>query len=275
MLNKMRCCKTLPVTRRLAVLLVALLATTSLAQQFDAAGEKQLVELINQERAHEGQPPLAVDKRLTQAARKHTALLVKHQSLSHQFVEEQPLRSRLVDENLRSDRQAENVALEMDVPGAHAVLMNSPPHRANILSARYNAVGVAVMQSGDRLYVTEDFAHRLPDYSDLEADAVLQKALTDYASAHGAPTPVRKPQAALHEMACNMAVIDELDTGTPRSIVGVHRVVAWTAADLEQLPDSVKEAISQPLKNGYSLGVCFASSVTQPGGMYWIAMVTY
>ena len=43
------------------------------AGQFDSAGEKQLVELINQERAREGLPPLAVDERLTQAARKHTA----------------------------------------------------------------------------------------------------------------------------------------------------------------------------------------------------------
>ncbi len=52
-------------------------AATSSAQQFDVAGEKQLVELINQARVSEGLPPLAVDERLTQAARKHTQLMVQ------------------------------------------------------------------------------------------------------------------------------------------------------------------------------------------------------
>src|SRR5271166_6155933 len=177
MLNKMRSYETLAVARTLilALLLMSLLPAASVAQdQFDSAGEQQLVELINQERSREGLQPLAVDERLTQAARKHTELMVKNKALSHQFDGEPSPQMRFVDENLRADRLAENVALEMDVAGAHAVLMNSPPHRANILSPSYNAVGVGVMHSGDLLYVTEDFAQRLPDYSELEADAVLQ-----------------------------------------------------------------------------------------------------
>ena len=255
---------------------LALLPGAAFAQeQFDAAGEKQVVELINQERSREGLQPLAVDERLTQAARKHTELMVKRKALSHQFEDEPSPQMRSVDENLRSDRLAENVALEMDVAGAHAILMNSPPHRANILSPNYNAVGVGVMRSGDRVYVTEDFAHRLPDYSELEADAVLQNALTKYASTKGLPAPVRKPQLALQQMACNMALSDALDTNSPRSIVGVHRVVTWTATNLDELPGDVKGLLSQPLNSGYSLGACFAPSVSHPGGVYWIVMVTY
>ncbi len=278
MLNQMRSHHTLAIFRSLvlALLFASLTAAVSFAQnQVDFTGEKQLVELINQERAREGLQPLAVDERLTQAARKHTELMVSHRALSHQFDGEPALQVRVADENLRSDRQAENVALEMDVAGAHAILMNSPPHRANILSPNYNAIGVGVMHSGDRLYVTEDFAHRMPDYSDLEADEVLQKAITAYASSQGGATPVRKPQAAIRQMACDMALIDALDTGTPKSIAGVHRVLAWTATDLEQLPDNVKGVLSQPLSTGYSLGVCFAASVSHPGGMYWIVMVVY
>jgi len=278
MLNKMRSHHTLAIFRSLvlALLFVPATANVSFAQnQFDFTGEKQLVEMINQERVHEGLQPLAVDERLTQAARRHTELMVNHQALSHQFDGEPSLQVRVANENLRSDRQAENVALEMDVAGAHAILMNSPPHRANILSPNYDAIGVGVLHSGDRLYVTEDFAHRMPDYSELEADEVLQRTITAYASSQGGGTPVRKPQAAIRQMACDMALIDALDTGTPKSIAGVHRVVAWTATDLAQLPDNVKGLLSQPLTSGYSLGVCFASSVSHPGGMYWIVMVVY
>jgi len=275
MLNQMRCYRTLPVIFAVAVLPVALLAASSVAQQFDSAGEKRLVELINQERAREGIPPLAVDERLTQAARKHTQLMVIHDKPSHQLGEEQPLQVRVADEGLRSDRQAENVGLEMDVAGGHAMLMNSPPHRANILSPNYNAVGIGVILIGDKLYITEDFAHRLPDYSDAEADAALQRAIADYARDHRFPAPPRKAQPDLHDMACHMAVIDALDTGTPRSIPGVHRVMAWTAPEVEQLPEGLKPLLGQPLPNGYSLGVCFATSPSHPGGMYWIVMVTF
>ena len=275
MVNKMRS-QGLSIFRSLILLLLPLMATASFAQgQFDAAGEKQLVDLINQERAHEGLPPMVTDERLSQAARRHTELMVKHGGLSHQFDGEPSLQVRIADENLRSDRQAENVALEMDAAGAHAVLMNSPPHRANILSTTYNAVGVGVMRSGEQLYVTEDFARRLPDYSEPEADEVLQKAIANYARSLGLFVPPRKPQATIRQMACDMALIDALDTGTPKSIPGVHRVLAWTATDLEQLPDGVKALLSQPLNSGYSLGVCFASSVSHPGGIYWIVMVAY
>ncbi len=277
-LNQMLSYETSTTARTLMLILLFLwpLAVTSFAQdKFDSAGEKQLVELINQERAGAGLQPLVPDKRLTQAARKHSQLMVTHKALSHQFDGEASLQVRIAEENLRSDRQAENVALEMDVAGAHAILMNSPPHRANILSPGYNAVGVGVTQTGDRLYVTEDFAHRLPDYSELEANAVLRETITKYASSQGLSVPSRKPQLALHQMACNMALVDALDTDTPRHIEGVRRVVAWTATDLEQLPEVAKRLFTQPLGSAYSLEACFARSVGHPGGMYWIVMVTY
>ena len=276
MLNQMRSHLILSVGVPLTLLFPLLLATPSFSQeQFDADGEKQLVELINQERTRNGLAPLAVDERLTQAARHHTSLMVKHQKLLHQFDGEPALQVRIANENLRADRESENVALEMDIAGVHAILMNSPPHRANILGSMYNAVGVGVLRVGDVLYATEDFAERLPDYSEPEADAVLEQAILQFAKSQGQPAPVRKDQPAIRQMACDMALIDALDTKTPRSIAGVRRVLAWTSTDLQHLPRNVKAALSEPVSDGYSLGVCFAPSVSHPGGVYWIVMVTY
>ena len=183
---------------------------------------------------------------------------------------------RFADENLRSDQQAENVALNEDVPSAHEAFMHSPPHRANILNSDYNVVGVAVLRSGDHVYVTEDFAHRLTAYSEPEADAVLQRAVENYATTHGMPAPVRKPQSQLRHMACDMALNDSLQS----------RKVAestWSSGGCGlddgfvpgNLPSSAKELLSHPLCSGYSLGACFAPSVSQPGGVYWVVMVVY
>ena len=198
--------------------------------QFDEAGEQQLVHLINQERTSQGIAPLTVDQRLTQAARKHTSLMVEHKALSHQFDGEPALEIRFADENLHSNEQAENVDFGKDVPSAHKAFMHSPAHRANLLNPDYNVVGIAVIRSGDHVYVTEDFAHRVTAYSEPEADAVLQRAVETYATTHGMPTPVRKPQAQLRHMACDMALNDSLQSQKAADLPGVQEVAAWTAA---------------------------------------------
>lgn len=129
------------------------------AEPCDAAGEKQLLGLINQERTKQGLQPLAVDPRLTQAACKHTKLLVKHMTVSHQFEGEPPLDVRFTNENLPVDQGGENTAVGGDLLSAHKGLMNDPEHHDNILNPNYNVVGVGVIRSGAKVYVTEDFAH--------------------------------------------------------------------------------------------------------------------
>ncbi len=117
------------------------------------------MELINQARTIQGLQPLPVDPRLTRAARKHTKAMVAHETVSHQFEGEPPLDIRFTNENLPSDREGENTAVDEDVPSAHKGLMDDPDHHDNILNPNYNAVGVSVIRSGGQVYVTEDFAH--------------------------------------------------------------------------------------------------------------------
>ena len=242
---------------------------------FDETAERQLVQLINQARAMEGLKPLAVDRRLTEAARKHTLLMIGRQDLQHQYEDESPLQLRYVNENVRSDRQGENIALEVDVVSAHQSLMHSPGHRANILNPDYNAVGVGIVNSGHEVYVTEDFARLLPDYSEHEADRALQHTIEKFTSSRGLPRPVRKAQSSLHQTACKLALNDSLDTNKPLGLPGARGVVEWTASDLEKVPSDAAELLAQPSHSTYSLGVCFAPSVSHTGGIYWVVMVVY
>jgi hypothetical protein len=78
----------------------------------------------------------------------------------------------------------------------------------------------------------------------------------------------------LHEIACKLALNDSLDNRAPLGTPGVHNVLEWTTSDLEQLPSTAKSLLSQP-QAGYSLGVCFAPSVSHPSGVYWVVMVVY
>jgi uncharacterized protein YkwD len=52
----------------------------------------------------------------------------------------------------------ENLALAPSVPLAHAGLMNSPGHRANILRRQFGRVGIGIMDGGAHgLIVTQKF----------------------------------------------------------------------------------------------------------------------
>jgi uncharacterized protein YkwD len=239
------------------LLLLAAIAVSAFPQaSLDTSGAQELLSLINQERATHGAGPLVLNDQLTVAARKHSQKMAESDTLLHQFEDEPPLNVRISKENVRSDHEAENIALGGDLPGIHIHLMQSPPHRANILNPQFDSVGIGIVQEVDLLYVTEDFAHVLPVYSAMEADAAAQ-------------------QVDLAKFACDMARDDKLDVGKAQAVAGARSGIAWTAPDLSQLPAGVKKTLSQPMLSGYALGVCFAPSATYPSGVYWLVMVIY
>jgi len=242
---------------------------------FDEAGEKELVDLINQERTKQGMPPLQVDPRLTQAARKHAELVVQNHKLSHQFDGEPTIVVRISNEKLPSDQEAENLAFAPTVADGHETMMQSTHHRTNILNRDYNVIGVGAARCGGGLWITEDFAHRLPEYSESQADAALEQAITQYAQAQGMPPPLRKPLAQLRDMACEMAKRGTVDREGPAQLPGVHGTVIWRTDNPAELPAHAQTRLSQPMPSGYSMGACFAPSASHPGGLYWVVMVNY
>jgi uncharacterized protein YkwD len=242
---------------------------------FDPLGEKQLFDLMNQERTKQGSPLLEVDPRLTQAARKHTELMVRNHSLDHQIGDEPPMAARFSNENLPSDQQAENISVAPNAAANHESMMHSPYHRANIMNPDYNVVGVGAVQCGGALWVTQDFAHRLPEYSESQADDLLQKAINQYAKEHGLPPPTRKPQAQLQNMACDMAKKGAVNREAPAQLPRVNSVVVWRTGNPSALPPQAEAQLSKPMAAGYSVGACLAPSVGHAGEIYWVVMITY
>lgn len=239
--------------------------------QPDAAGEQQLVALINRERTQRGILPVQVDARLTETARRHSAQMTQHQTVSHQFASEPPLERRFMDKELRSSFDGENIAMGDTVASVHRGLMNEPEHRDITLSPLFNSVGAGVLRCGSTLYVTEDYAGVSQNFSNDEAASAVQDALAAYATNHGIPTPVRKAQPELQQLACKMAQTHALDGATLAGLTGVRGVTAWFTANLKVLPTGPTEAVSQPLPSGYSLGTCFDSNAKG----YWVVMITY
>ncbi len=79
----------------------------------------------------------------------------------------------------------------------------------------------------------------------------------------------------MRQIACDMALNDALDPSAVGHLPGVTSAAVWNSGELTNLPNNVKGLLAQPLNAGYSLGVCFAPSVSHPGGVYWSVLVAY
>ncbi len=114
----------------------------------------RLLELVNRDRAAAGLPALAWRDDVRVIAEEHSARMADAGTIWHndEYFTAQT-RQRLGARSL-----GENVALNPDVDDAHRRLMASEGHRANILSPRFDAVGIGVVRDSDgRYFVTQGF----------------------------------------------------------------------------------------------------------------------
>lgn len=121
----------------------------------------ELFQLANQDRFGRGLQPLRQDEDLTRAARTHARIMVQSGTLSHQLPGEADLIVRVKQAGVRFSTVAENLAESPSAARINNEWMHSPPHRANLLDPRVNAIGIAVVQRGRELYAVQDFAHEV------------------------------------------------------------------------------------------------------------------
>lgn len=145
-------------SRRASKNVAAGIEAVTLGEQRAAA---ELFQLANQDRSGRGLQPLRQDQDLTRAARTHARIMVHSGALSHQLPGEPDLIVRAKQAGVRFSTVAENVAEAPSAAQINNEWMHSPPHRANLLDPRVNAVGIAVVQRGGELYAVQDFAREV------------------------------------------------------------------------------------------------------------------
>ncbi len=240
---------------------------------YDSEAEQVLLQLANQSRRQAGAPQLTLDAGLTQAARKHAEAMFAARQLSHQFEGEPSLPQRLASATLTQlDREAENVALDFDPEHGHEHLMQSPPHRANLLNAAYNVVGLGVIRSGDRLYIVQDFGHALPNYSMAEVKEQIAAALAQARMQARQPALARRDLQNSDDAACSMAQADRLGTTPIQQLAQRYTVLTYTSLHPEALPLNGIQAIASRNLRSFSVGVCYARTATYPTGVYWVVL---
>jgi len=240
---------------------------------YEPQAEQQLLDLANQARSKAGAPPLALDSGLSEAARIHAQAMLEAQKLSHQFDGEASLPQRLAATTmLQLDQEGENVALDYDAEHGHEHLMNSPPHRANLLNPAYNVIGLGVVRSGDRLFIVQDFGHALPTYSVDAVKARVADAVNQLRRRAGQPGLLRHDLLNADTAACSMAEADKLGTAAVRNLAGQSTMLTYTSLHPETLPNGTSHAISSHNLHTFSVGGCYGRTETYPTGVYWIVV---
>jgi hypothetical protein len=242
------------------------------ASGFAADAEQEIVRRVNHERHSRGLPMLVVDERLRQAAREHSVKMAAAREVEHQYRGEPKLELRIGE--VRFDASGENVALAPDAAEVHAALMDSPGHRANILDAEYNSIGIGVVRGKDGLFVTEDFARVLPEMSIAEAEDRVAANLNRMRRASGTPMLNRLPGSDLRRQACEMAAHDRVNPRAGLASANASSSVAFTVVDFTQMPASLARLNSRSDKN-FAVGACYRTSTTYENPVFWVIVVTY
>lgn len=124
-----------------------------------AAYEAQVVALTNQQRLAHGCPALRDDPRLRAAAIGHSVDMRARDYFAHNTPGGVTPWTRIEAQGY-SDPSAENIAMGQQTPQAVVdAWMNSPGHRANILSCSSKAIGVGVQFGPDGPWWTQDFGY--------------------------------------------------------------------------------------------------------------------
>jgi uncharacterized protein YkwD len=120
--------------------------------------ERELFGSVNEARLRQGLAPLRWNDSLAAAARRHAAIMAEHGSAQHAFEGELSLSARVKETGAHFVWLSENVTQGPHTEFVHGQFMKSANHRANILDADMNSIGVGVVEFGGQLFVVEDFA---------------------------------------------------------------------------------------------------------------------
>lgn len=117
------------------------------------------IQLLNNDRAKHGLPPLVADARLTAVARRHAADMVMNNYFDHTNLHGQSPFDRLAANGITYSSAGENIAHNYSLESMEEGWMNSSGHRANILNNGYTHVGLGLYPREDgSIYGVQLFA---------------------------------------------------------------------------------------------------------------------
>lgn len=124
----------------------------------DAAAEKEVLNYINNERLGRSISALSPSEPLNVVANNYAESIINSLRFSHLDANNNSPAERASSGGIHYSFLGENLAIAPNILVAHNALMDSPAHKANILSNRFGKVGISVFSlKNGSIIVVEEF----------------------------------------------------------------------------------------------------------------------
>lgn len=211
--------------------------------------EQKILDLTNGERAAQGLGALAWSPALAAAARRHAQLMETASNLSHQLPDEPNVATRAAQAGARFQAVAENIAYGFSPESIEKQWMRSVPHRTNILDARMNAVGIALVAGAGTLWAVEDFAATTP--------AQTPRAVRGAVGAELAQHGLALVADGSAEEAAAVAACPQFEGGAGAQ---ARLVVRYESAEPTKLPQPLLDAVGSGQYTRAAVATCAATN---------------
>ena len=228
------------------------------------AAAEQLFALANQTRAQAGLGTLKWDPALAQAAMRHCQRMAAEGQLSHRYAGEADVSERAAAAGAHFSRIEENIAVGSRPDQIHNGWMNSPGHRANLLNAQIDRVGIAVIAAQGVLFAVADYSEDVP----VLTAAQVEGRVADLIRMSGMKV-MKDPHDA--RLAC------PLDRGVPGGLFSGEPgfIMRWQGADLDHLPQDLVTRLGSGEYTQANVGACPAQGGQGAFTVYRVAVLLY
>lgn len=222
--------------------------------------EQYLFAAANQDRAAHHVAPLSQSDGLAVAARMHALEMVKHSAISHQFNREADLAERAGGAGAHFSFVSENVAESPDAAEIENLWMASAGHRANLLDAKVDSIGISVIRDRGEYYAVEDFAHTVQVLSILDQEAVVSHLVAQAGVSALASTSEARQTCSMQQ-----------------GFAGKRQpwfVMRYTTSDLSRLPKELASKLGSGKYHQAAVGAC-VTPVQGPFSAYNVAVLLF
>ncbi len=145
--------------------------------------EKRLLAMLNRDRQAAGLSPLLWDDKVADVARGHSTEMRTTKVVAHISPKTGSAADRVRAAKIKTALVLENVARAYGLGEAHQGLMNSPGHRANMMSAAATHVGMGVVFGDDvsgrkEIFITQVFTRVPPKVDPAKAAEAIRQRIS-------------------------------------------------------------------------------------------------
>ena len=241
------------------------------------AMEREIWELLNEERAFDNLPLLELSPALSDLARKHSLDMANRGDLTHRSSDRKTLARRLQAAGIHYIKAGENIARSETFVAEfiHENLIESPEHRANILDPDFQQVGIGIVYKKDEgYYVTQDFLRPIVPRTDRDVKSIIQHNINNRRQAQSLPPLVFLEHR--ENFANNLSKLKAKGSDLPviPETYGETLVIFLTTPSLSDEGVVFKDALN-PRFDRAALGVWFAKNREYPGGAYFLTLMLF